>query len=232
MRHPLPPVANSKPVIITAAISVFFALYKFVDALGNADFLLQKLGLSEGVAKFLGSTRTIDAMIALSFIGLVISLVYQLNRLMVVAESTPKQEALHGAIEPPLIASALVRDAQSEGETPDRVIVNVAPEYLTGFFKEHTEAQANKLVSAYIGKWIKISGFVGDVGLSESFATVYMELPQCIAVYLQFNGKKLMNRVEVIRRGEEIHAIGQIDRVSAATFRLKNCELLDPASAE
>lgn len=80
MTSQLSPVIKSKYLIFTTALSTFFLIYKLVDAAGNAEFLLQKAGVDEPVAKFLGSSRGIDFMVAASLLAFIITLLYQLNR--------------------------------------------------------------------------------------------------------------------------------------------------------
>ncbi len=79
------PIKN-KPVIITAAISGFFLVYKVVDAAGNAEYLLQKAGLSEPVAKFLGSSRGIDLLVAASLLVFLVVLIRKLNQHQVLSQ--------------------------------------------------------------------------------------------------------------------------------------------------
>ena len=78
----------------------------------------------------------------------------------------------------------LENDAERRSPAVDgRIVVDVTPEYLTGLFKQHLNVQAKKLIEAYIGKWMKVSGPLGDVyfnqvtfGQRRPFerATVYM----------------------------------------------------------
>jgi hypothetical protein len=75
-----PPITRSKSVITPFIFTIFFALYAALDAVSNAEFVLQKLGLSEAVSKFLGSSRGIQGMFWVSVVGLLISIMYHLRR--------------------------------------------------------------------------------------------------------------------------------------------------------
>ena len=73
------PITKSKSVIVTFFMSVVLLFWKAIDALGNVQFILQQLGVSERVARFLGSSRGIDFLVALSLLALVIVVAYQLK---------------------------------------------------------------------------------------------------------------------------------------------------------
>jgi hypothetical protein len=47
---------------------------------------------------------------------------------------------------------------------PDgRTLVDVTPAYLASLYGEHTEIQADKLLEAFVGKWMRVSGSVEEV---------------------------------------------------------------------
>jgi len=133
---------------------------------------------------------------------------------------------LHGTI------STGGREVQT-GRLPDgRILVDVTPQYLTGFFKEHTDIQAKKLLEAFVGKWIRVSGPVGDVYRNdENHATVYFYPPTYgrTQVLMYFNDKTIIeNQLSVLRKGDRITVIGQIDWASSGALELDNCELEKP----
>jgi len=113
-----------------------------------------------------------------------------------------------------------------------RTIVDVTPEYLMGLFDKHTSIQAEKLVEAFIGKWIRLSGPLGDVmpGGGDSVAVVFThERFQHRGVMMFFNNRATIeNQLRVLRKGDQITVIGQIQRVFSASLELKNCELEKP----
>jgi len=113
-----------------------------------------------------------------------------------------------------------------------RILVDASPEYLVGLFKEHTSIQAEKLVEAFIGKWIRLSGPVGNVSArGEDKATVTFESNtlESAVVLMVFNGKQVVeNHLRVLRKGDPITVIGQIRSVSSLFLDLENCELEKP----
>jgi len=106
--------------------------------------------------------------------------------------------------------------------------VDVTPTYLTGLFDEHTSIQAAKLVEAFIGKWIRVSGPIGDVApLDDKRAVVWLvhivgePLMPCY-----FNGRGVVDELRVLRKGDPVTILGQVARVSGpASLDLNNCEL-------
>ena len=60
--------------------TILLGMYAALDAVSNAEFVLQKLGFSEDVAGFLGSTRGIQGLFWTSLVGLLISIMYQLKK--------------------------------------------------------------------------------------------------------------------------------------------------------
>jgi hypothetical protein len=45
-----------------------------------------------------------------------------------------------------------------------REMVDVTPEHLIGFYRQgHTSVQASKLAEAFVGKWMKVTGHLGDI---------------------------------------------------------------------
>jgi hypothetical protein len=119
---------------------------------------------------------------------------------------------------------------------PDgRTLVDVTPEYLTGLFDEHTIIQANRLVEAFIGKWMRLSGPVSDVGAvgatGKGKTNVYFsgETFGHIMVVMGFNDQSVVeHQLRVLKKGDWITVIGQIQRVSPTTLDLENCELEKP----
>jgi hypothetical protein len=98
---------------------------------------------------------------------------------------------------------------------------------LTGLFDEHTSIQAEKLVEAFIGKWVRVSGTVGNVtAIAGGGAKV--QLPrdsEHSMVFMRFNDKSV---VEVLKKGDPITVIGKIRQVSTLWLELENCELEKP----
>jgi hypothetical protein len=80
MSNAYTPVLKSKSVIITFLLTVLSLIYRLIDAAGNVEFMLQKIGVDERVAKFLGSSRGIDFLMTGSLLALVLIVAYKMVR--------------------------------------------------------------------------------------------------------------------------------------------------------
>jgi hypothetical protein len=112
-----------------------------------------------------------------------------------------------------------------------RIVVDTTPEYLAGFFDEHTSIQAEKLVEAFIGKWIRLSGPLENVAArSKDEVTVFFtsETFGDIMPVMVFNDRLTIENLRVLKRGNQITVVGQIQRVSSMDLKLENCELEKP----
>ena len=69
-------------------------------------------------------------------------------------------------------------------------------------------------VGEYHGYPVQVT--FGDRGLSRGLATVYM-----------FFDEEWVDRLAVLRRGDHIDVIGQIDEIRIDAIQLKHCELED-----
>jgi hypothetical protein len=89
------------------------------------------------------------------------------------------------------------KDAVSE-----RIIVDVTPEYLMSLFAEHTSIQAKRLIEPYIGKWMRVSGPLGNVSNNEYFAQIVFEhRPSShTQIYMYFRQPDRSDRLSVLRR--------------------------------
>jgi hypothetical protein len=111
----------------------------------------------------------------------------------------------------------------------ERTFADTRPEDLTRVFEEHTEIQARARVADAIGKWMKVSGPLGNVGDFTSFAQVtfaHRPSPHPI-VYMYFRKKKSFDRVSVLNRGNHITVVGRITEVKYGEVHLDNCEVMD-----
>jgi hypothetical protein len=132
------------------------------------------------------------------------------------------------AQEPKPPVMSLGDPSQKKDLVSERIIVDVTPLYLMDLFSEHTSIQAQRLIEPYIGKWIRISGPLGDVSDNEYFSQVVFEHgPKMFAqVFMYFRQPNRSDRLSVLRRGTELTVLGQIERVNGMEVHLDNCELI------
>lgn len=126
-------------------------------------------------------------------------------------------------------------------EQHERIVVgdNITAEYLMNMFREpgRTTFQGSALLEPYLGKWMKVSGVMRDVSKSEAgyFAQMTFERDPSLdrtnwlyhtALYMLFR-ESWIPRVLILKRGQKVTVIGQIDRVTSYDMQLGNCELVD-----
>lgn len=107
-----------------------------------------------------------------------------------------------------------------------RILVDVTPRYLTSLFDEHTQIQADKLLEAYLDKWMRVTGPIHDVTSSGSI--YFKNEGDGPWVFMRFEGAVVNDRLRVLRKSDEVTVVGRIARVSAGTVVLEDCELEQP----
>jgi hypothetical protein len=112
----------------------------------------------------------------------------------------------------------------------DFVGASITPEYLIGFFREHTYIQGTKLIKPFIGKWIRVSGKLNEViSSSPDHAQVTFSGrgigSDLASVYMYFRNEDAIERLAILRRGDDLTIIGEINEVNGVQVNLSNCEV-------
>jgi hypothetical protein len=159
------------------------------------------------------------------------------------AHTLSKTRAAQKTPGPPPREAAAVHDAAPEArpkaaEKQDRVFVgeSITPEYLIGIFREHTAIQGATLTAAYLGKWMKVSGSLGDVvSTTPNLAQLTFERAEVpftertwfdyTSFYMMFR-RPWIDHLEIAKRGDKLTVIGQIERIDSVSVQLENCELV------
>ena len=116
-------------------------------------------------------------------------------------------------------------DAPSRAQ---RVIVNRTLPELHGFYRGRTDAEGDRLIQPYIGKWIRVSGKVSNVTPSSgapAFTYVTLAGRSLIPDSLTF-GPIWKDKILVMRQGDRIAAICRIGQPMDYLIALDDCELL------
>lgn len=150
------------------------------------------------------------------------------------APGTPRTvPATATAIASPTISTSTDAQPGQQAQTtlPDgRLVVNVTPDFLSGFFRQHTSIQAKSLLSPYIGTWIKVSGIVQDTKeYRDATITVYLkcDVTNILACALAMSfSHKWKDRLTILTRGDHVTVLGQLQAADAYVLNLENCELL------
>lgn len=144
---------------------------------------------------------------------------------------------------PPLVAvpgppSALASSpSENRASSPEKEqVVDVEPQYLTGLFEKHTSIQAQELVKPFIGKWMNVSGPLGNaIPIRPTLVQVSFENPNAIAgphyprtvVLMLCHGEERVDYVRLLKRGDMMKILGQIKEVGNHQVILDNCIFLD-----
>lgn len=115
----------------------------------------------------------------------------------------------------------------------EREFVDVEPAYLLKLYKDHISVQADKLAGVYVGKWMKVSGRLGNVERFLNSWRVRFEfnLEESVRqggdVSMFFDDEMQVDRLATLKRGDQITVVGQIKPMVAALLILEKCELAE-----
>ncbi|SRR6266851_4049921 len=111
----------------------------------------------------------------------------------------------------------------------ERKVVDAEPSYLMGLYQGTTKIRADRLAAIYVGKWLRVSGSVYNVGSSLGVQIVVVlqeEGQEEPRLFLVFN-ESWAERLELLHPKQEIKALGKIERISSTTIDFRECELID-----
>jgi hypothetical protein len=136
-----------------------------------------------------------------------------------------------------------LREIKKRGETrrrpaprpEERSFVDITPAELVGLFADHTSQQGAKLIEPYLGKWLRVTGPLGDVLSNRGFrsqvtfekGSVFDEGYEPVTVYMYFERERWDDRLAVLRPGSSITVAGRIREVDRVHVHLEDCELVE-----
>jgi hypothetical protein len=129
--------------------------------------------------------------------------------------------------------SAPAQTMPKPSEPSKRIFVgpSITADYLLNLLEGHTQIQGKKLVEPYIGKWMKASGRLRDVHPNGAILVTFIHEGQvALSDIRMFFEERWLDRLSILRRGDELTVIGQITKVDGMGVRLENCELVDTGS--
>jgi hypothetical protein len=102
-------------------------------------------------------------------------------------------------------------------------------------FKDRTDLQAKPLTAPFIGKWMRLSGPLGNVlsnrpDISQVTFTrksIFDPDYEPFIVYMYFDRERWDGRLEVIPPGTNITVVGRLAEFDRVDVHLKHCELED-----
>jgi hypothetical protein len=112
----------------------------------------------------------------------------------------------------------------------DRIYVTRSIVELTAIYRERLAPQADKLFEVFKGKWLRIQGPINSVSKDgQHYSQVTMksdEWKPVLLVFLRFYRETDLDRLTIAAKGEELTAVGQIDRAEQYYLYLNRCEII------
>lgn len=107
--------------------------------------------------------------------------------------------------------------------TPAKVVHPVTAAFLIGLYKKHTTPQADALMDAYLGRWIRESGRVIDV--SRDRTRVNTRATDAYVTFVFDGDATSRERVTLLNKNDRLTAVGRIQQADSLKVTLVNCEL-------
>jgi len=154
--------------------------------------------------------------------GLVVSGILNLSAAMIQAKASRRPQ--------PEPEEVFLPDTLPARFTHGRTFVkdDVTPKFLHRLLENHSDAEAEKLLEAYLGKWMMLSGLVNEVTVEESRKEVYVAIfppGEEILVSLNFT-LDWRNRLSRLLPGNNITVVGVITKVDRISITMNDCELV------
>lgn len=114
------------------------------------------------------------------------------------------------------------------GHSGPPTLLNMAPEGLAAYFKDHTEVQAKGLVAPYLGEWIQVTREVSDVVVRPLYYVVSMGSSTAqgrVHVIARF-GRKWVPHLRRLRKGEPVTVVGRVESVGQFVVVLKDSQIV------
>ena len=131
----------------------------------------------------------------------------------------------------PTIHSGLSEPAESQGSvvqlSGDRFFSPRTPAELVAELEGKTDLVAKDLTKRHMGHWMRVNGQINDVEDQFPDVVVYLRETQSQPMMaLSFEPDLWKSRLGSLNLGDQIEAIGKINRVGSGWVRLEECELV------
>lgn len=143
------------------------------------------------------------------------------------AEPAPSGFPSNGVIptaEPPA-------DDEDEARPREFVEDHITAKYLTDLCRDVTSMEAGKLKAPFVGKWMKVFGYINDIADQEESMTVMLYTEEqaphpYFAIYADFNDQNCFWRLRQMSRGQKFSVCGKISSIEHFTIRMRTCEII------
>jgi hypothetical protein len=109
---------------------------------------------------------------------------------------------------------------------PDRIFINVPPEYLISLYGDRSAYQARNLTQVYVGRWMRVSGPLGPIRGPTEYGGIFLSfrLGDLRSIHMTFD-RHWADRFAVLTPGQTITAVCQLRDVDSLSVDLDKCEL-------
>ncbi len=124
-----------------------------------------------------------------------------------------------------------IADGSNKVETTDqRIFVSesITPYSLMALYRDNMTIKADRLFADFIGKWMKLSGPLGDVSSSGDMLLVtFADDPMASLriIFMRF-GKEWLDRLAIIPKTQLITVECRIKNASSTSINFENCRLI------
>jgi hypothetical protein len=214
-------------------ILAFVVINQGISLLSNVDFVIVAQGNPRLVAVWNFLASPVGNLLAVFLVAIYLTVLVKLpensQNLTSKKDSEQPHLPLEASSKQPRIS---IKTISQQPNTEERMVVSVTPNYLLGFYKSYTAAQADKLLEEYVGKWIKISLKIANVhvhSLVDGHIVGHDANEKSVFISAIFNEQKWIDRIRILQLGEIIVVTGKIEKVSGGTLCLNNCEIVNPS---
>jgi hypothetical protein len=114
--------------------------------------------------------------------------------------------------------------ATTPATAPKKTFIDVSPAYLMDLYKNRTSVQGDALASAYVGKWIVVTGKVRDIYETGGTFTAQIYDKDEKFISASFS-KEASERISHVAHGTTITISGEVAYIDLTRTKLQSCDL-------
>lgn len=133
------------------------------------------------------------------------------------------------AIAIPVVVQSQSTDSRPNLQLAGKTLSPRTPAELVGEVKGLTTIAAEREAGRHLGNWLQTTIAVWDVRERQFFKQMRVSgdnVADGTSIHLYFESKLWKVALETLNRGDQISAVGKIDRITDSSVSLQECELL------
>ena len=123
-------------------------------------------------------------------------------------------------------------DLQEPATQPNRVYSAKTPDEIFEAIRDMNSLQIDRFASPFIGKWLQVQGFIGDIYEIKRVNLVHVRLKlnrdrwDVKSILLQFDKSEWLPVLETMDTGDPLKVEGTIKEIANYKLQIENCEIL------